>query len=66
MMQVSQTLGVAVAASLLSIAAAFHGGGVTTADFAVAFTAIGAMALISVVGPLRMARDAGGEISGRG
>jgi EmrB/QacA subfamily drug resistance transporter len=65
MMQVSQTLGVAVAASLLSIAAAFHGGGVTTADFGFAFVAIGILALVSVIGPIRMARDAGGEISGK-
>jgi EmrB/QacA subfamily drug resistance transporter len=65
MMQVSQTLGVAVAASLLSIAAAFHGGSVTTADFAFAFVAVGGLALASIIGFIRMAPDAGGEISGK-
>lgn len=64
--QLSQTVGVATGAVFLQVALALRGGAALTAgDFYPAFIGIALMSLLSVPFFLRMAPDAGAEVSGR-
>lgn len=65
--QLTQTLGVATAALLLGLAPWLRAGeGSVLADFHLAFAVTAGPALISALGFLRLAKDAGAEVSGRG
>src|SRR5262249_45417438 len=64
--QLSQTVGVASGALLLQVVLAWRGGGALTAgDFYPAFVGVAMISLLSVPFFLRMAPDAGAEVSGR-
>jgi len=64
--QLSQTVGVATGALLLQVVLALRGGGALTApDFYPAFVGVAMISLLSVPFFLRMAPDAGAEVSGR-
>jgi EmrB/QacA subfamily drug resistance transporter len=63
--QLSQTAGVAAAALFLNLVLLVHGGlALAAADFRPAFVAVAAISLLSVPFFLRMAPDAGAEVSG--
>jgi EmrB/QacA subfamily drug resistance transporter len=66
--QLSQSFGVGTGALVLYLLLAAHGGkaGLGPADFSLALLAVGAIALLSVPFFLRMAADAGAEVSGHG
>ena len=64
--QLSQTVGVATGAMFLQLVLALRGGAtLTAADFYPAFVGLGIISLLSVPFFLRMAPDAGAEVSGR-
>jgi EmrB/QacA subfamily drug resistance transporter len=64
--QLSQTVGVATGALLLQVVLALRGGGALTGpDFYPAFVGVAMISLLSVPFFLRMAPDAGAEVSGR-
>jgi hypothetical protein len=64
--QLSQTVGVASGATLLQLVLLWDGGThLVAADFYVAFIGVGVISLLSVPFFLRMAPDAGAEVSGR-
>jgi EmrB/QacA subfamily drug resistance transporter len=64
--QLSQSVGVGTGALLLYLMLALHGRAISSAaDFSFALAAVGAISLLSVPFFLRMARDAGAEVSGR-
>jgi EmrB/QacA subfamily drug resistance transporter len=66
MQQVGLALGVATAALLLRFAQGSHGGkALSGGDFQVAFIGCAACAVVAVVLTLRLAHDAGDEVSGR-
>jgi hypothetical protein len=63
--QLSASLGVASGAVLLNLTLMLHGGGTLQAsDFSWAFFAVGLLSLSSVLMFLRLAPDAGAEVSG--
>jgi hypothetical protein len=64
--QLSQTVGVATGALLLQLVLGWRGGtALEAADFYPAFVAIAIISLTSVPFFLKMAPDAGAEVSGR-
>jgi EmrB/QacA subfamily drug resistance transporter len=64
--QLSQSVGVGTGALLLYLLLAMHGQAVSSAgDFSFALAAVGAISMLSVPFFLRMAPDAGAEVSGR-
>jgi EmrB/QacA subfamily drug resistance transporter len=64
--QLSQSVGVGTGALLLYLMLAVHGRAISSAaDFSFALAAVGAISMLSVPFFLRMARDAGAEVSGR-
>jgi hypothetical protein len=64
--QLSQSVGVGTGALLLYAMLAMHGRTVSSvADFSFAFAVVGAISMLSVPFFLRMAPDAGAEVSGR-
>jgi EmrB/QacA subfamily drug resistance transporter len=63
--QVSQTLGIALGASLLTLSQTLRGAdSVALADFRSAFIVTGLIALVSMFGFLKLPADAGAEVSG--
>ena len=64
--QLSQSVGVGTGAVLLYLMLAWHGRAISSAgDFSFALAAVGMISMLSVPFFLRMARDAGAELSGR-
>ena len=64
--QLSLSFGVALGAAALEVSQAWHGrGGLLTQDFAFAFLVVSAVSSLSVLAFLRVARDAGANVSGR-
>jgi hypothetical protein len=65
--QLSMSVGIAVAALTLNLAAALRGGGagwLAAADFRVALVALAAMAALSLLRFVALDRSAGAEVSG--
>ena len=61
---VSQALAVALAGSILEIAALFSGTELTLVDFQTAFFVVAAVSALAVIPILRLASDAGADVSG--
>ena len=64
MQQLTQAFGIAIAGAVLEIASHTHGGPVQLSDFHISFWVVGLISGLATIPFLRLAPDAGAQVSG--